>query len=88
MTENELLAFVKTNLTNTGDAYDGEITGWINSAEQDIANSTGEEFDISDPVQCGMVVLYVRAFFGDGDETAEKRYAHMLKKLGIQKVRR
>ena len=88
MTDTELLAFVKTNLTNTGDAYDNELNGWIQSAETDIEQSTGEAFNLNDPIQCAMVVLYVRAFFGDGDETAEKRYAHMLKKLGIQKVQR
>lgn len=84
MTENELKNFVKINLTNTGTAYDAEINAWIAAAEADITNSTGKEFDIADPVQCAMVVLYVRAFFGDGDTTASERYVRMLKKLGIQ----
>lgn len=86
MTEEQLLALIKSNIPVTTDAYDPELLGWMKDAERDISRTVGMPFDCGDPVQTGMVILYVRAHFGDGDERALLRYRERLIKLGIQET--
>lgn len=89
MEELELFQLVKTNMRVFGDAFDQtEIEPLIEAAKQDIAESTGTEFDISNHMECLAVVSFVKAHFGtDSGEQAknEATYQAILTKLGIQK---
>lgn len=85
MTDTELKAYVKANLRVTTEAYDAsEIDHLIASAKEDITGYTGVEFDLDNQQQCQMVVLYVKARFGDGDDRAEAVYEKEKQKLGTK----
>lgn len=90
MEELELFQLVKTNMRVFGGAFDdSEILPLIETAKEDITQSTGTEFDISNRMECLAVVSFVKAHFGtDADEQAknEATYQAILTKLGIQKA--
>lgn len=87
MDDSSLLAYVKSNMRIDTTAYDdSEISPLIASAKADIEAYTGAEFDLDDEMECLMVVLYVRARFGDGDDRAELLYEKEKQKLGIRKM--
>lgn len=90
MEELELFQMVKTNMRVFGDAFDStEIEPLIEAAKQDIEDSTGQKFDISNRMECLAVVSFVKAHFGtDTDEQTknEATYQAILTKLGIQKA--
>lgn len=86
MTENDVLNLAKLNNPYSSDAYDAEALQWIQAAERDIYNTTGRPADLDDPVHRGMILMYCRAHFGEGDRTALERYQSMLIKLGIQET--
>lgn len=86
MTEAELNTLVKLNLRIMGTAFDSEITNLISTAEEDIADSTGEAFDLTNMMECNAVVLFVRARFGEGSEKDWNAYQSQLAKLGVQRM--
>lgn len=85
--ELNLLTFCKKSLRITSTAFDDEIGVLINAAKEDINQATDKEFDITDMVQCNAVAVYVRAYFGFGDEKAEARYQNMLQSIGLRKIK-
>lgn len=85
MTDSELFALVKLNLRIMGTSFDSEINALIATAKEDIADSTGEAFDLSNRMECNSVVLFVRARFGEGSEKDWNAYQHQLSKLGVQR---
>lgn len=88
MENSELLKFVKTNLRISTAAYDeAEINRLISAAEADISAACDSSFDISNDVECQLVVLYVRGLFGAGDDRAWKLYQDRLQVLGIRKTK-
>lgn len=90
MTDMELFQLVKTNMRILGDAFDEtEIRPLIETAKQDIQDSTGTEFDSTNRMECLAVVSFVKAHFGtDTDEQAKNAatYQKILTKLGLQKA--
>lgn len=87
MTATELTAFVKKSLRIVSTAFDDEINALIEAGKADITQATDAPFDISDPVQCNAVALYVQAYFGYGDEKAADRYKDMLQSIGLRKIK-
>ena len=86
MDDKELLQLCKTSLRIVTDAYDDtEIIPLISAAEDDISASCNKPFDIKSPVECRLVVLYVRANFGSGDGQSWQLYQQILKTVGIRK---
>lgn len=86
MNDTELKQYVKTNLRITTDAYDsGEIDHLIEAAKEDIAEATGIDFNVNNQNECKLVVLYVRAMFGNGDEKSWNLYQERLKVAGFRK---
>lgn len=86
MDEKQLIQMCKTSLRIVTDAYDDtEIIPLINAAEEDISASCDKPFDITNPVECRLVCLYVRANFGSGDGQSWQLYQQVLKTVGIRK---
>lgn len=86
MTNTELLNLVKQNLEVAGDDFDDELNHLIESAEADISAACDAEFNPDNQVEVNAVVLYCRANFGEGNETAWKRYAERLSVIGTRKI--
>lgn len=84
MTSAELLAYCKLSKRVTSDSFNTEFNNLIEEAKTDIANSTGMDFDDSDPMMCSAVVMYVHSHFGDGNTIAEDRYQRQLSKIATQ----
>ena len=48
---------------------------------------TNTPFSADDEVQVQAVSLYCQAYFGYGDEKAEKRYQQQLQRIGLRKIK-
>lgn len=82
-----LLTYCKTSLRLTSTAFDDEVTRLIAAAEADINQATDSPFSADDEVQVQAVSLYCQAYFGYGDEKAEKRYQEQLQRIGLRKIK-
>lgn len=85
--ELNLLTFCKHKLRITSEAFDDELNVLIEAAKKDINQATDKDFDIADEVQCVLVSVYVKAYFGAGDEKAQAAYQSMLQADGLRKVK-
>lgn len=64
MTISEILQLCKTSMRITTDAYDEEITGYIEAALLDLGIA-GVAYDAVDNLVAKAVITYVRMSFGD-----------------------
>lgn len=85
MTDDELLKLAKMSLRITTTAYDTELSALITQAQAEITKSCDTDYDESAIDEQRLIVDYCRAFFGAGDELAERRYKEQLARLGIRK---
>jgi predicted transcriptional regulator YheO len=85
MTEAELKTLVKQSLRVSTTTFDNEIENLIAQAEDDISKSCNHDFDITNPDECQMVVLYCKGLFGDGDEKSWNLYSKRLEVIGVRK---
>jgi hypothetical protein len=83
----ELLTYCKTSLRLTSTVFDSEVNQLIAAAEADITQATDSPFSADDEVQCQAVALYCQAYFGYGDEKAERRYQDVLQRIGLRKIK-
>ena len=82
----QLLAYAKNALRLTSNVFDEEVTALIMTAMADIEQATDGPFDVNNLVQVQAVALYCQAYFGYGDEKAERRYQDMLKRIGLRMI--
>lgn len=85
MNDTELKALVKMSLRVSTTSFDTEIDALIQQAKDDITKSCNKAFDPSNTDECGMVVLYCKGLFGDGDEKSWKLYEKRMKLVGVRK---
>ena len=86
MSQQELMDLCKLNRRITGNTFDVEISALIDQAKTDIDTSCDTGFNISDPMHCKAVVMFVQANFGDGDDKARAVYQTELSKISTRGV--
>lgn len=83
MTTSELLQMCKTSMRITTDAYDSEITGYIEAALLDLGLA-GVEYDAIDNLVAKAVMTYVRFSFGAPDNYDKLKASYDEQKAQMQ----